>query len=211
MEESVLARTACAGCSPISMIWLAGTNLRAGWESRSGCTRSGRPTTTTSTPSSRAASEAPITTCSGAKSPPMPSTAILKSSDVEVAHGLGVRLDELLARFHVGPHQLLEDVVDQGRVLHLAPEQRSRLRVHGGFPELVRVHLAEALETVHLDLAADPPDLPIALLVAVDPLGLLALGQLVERWLGHVDVAVLDQVGKVAVEEGEQQRPDVGA
>src|SRR6266566_2130199 len=39
--------------------------------------------------------------------------------DVEVAHGLRVRGDELLARLDVGAHQLLEDVVDGGRVLDL--------------------------------------------------------------------------------------------
>src|ERR1700694_791771 len=210
IEESVLVRTAWAGWSSISITCLAGTNFSSGCESSSGCTRSGRPTTTTSTPSSLAACAAPSTASAGARSPPMPSTAIFKPSDIEIAHVLGVGLDELLARLHVRTHQLLEDVVDECGVLDLNLEQRARLGVHGRLPELVGVHLSQALEPVHLDLATHSLGLAVALHVAVDPLGLLALGHLVEGGLRHVDVAVLDQRGEVAVEERKQQGSDVG-
>jgi hypothetical protein len=43
------------------------------------------------------------------------------------------------------------------------------------------------------------------------PPGLLAGVDAVERRLGQVDVAAVDQRGQVAVEEGEQQRGDVVA
>src|SRR5439155_7152508 len=64
-------------------------------------------------------------------------------SDVEVAHALGVGLDELLARFHIRAHQLLEDVVDLGGVLDVYAQERAGVRVHGRVPELVCVHLTE--------------------------------------------------------------------
>src|SRR5215469_6883492 len=265
IDESVFDRTACAGWSSISMTWLAGTKRRLGCASSRRWTRSGTPTTATSTPSSRAAWAAPITTCSGAWSPPMPSTAmrspeagcvrtgslarslerhrgrtkelpcrgrrpndsllhvaLLRASscsswlraptcsDVECG-GLGVRRDELLARLDVAAHQLLEDVVDRGRVLDVDTEQGPPRRIHGGLPQLVRVHLAETLEAAHLDLPAHPLHLAVALGVAVDPARVLSPGQLVQRRLGHEHVAVLDQRREVSVEEGQQQRPDVGA
>ena len=43
------------------------------------------------------------------------------------------------------------------------------------------------------------------------PVGLLAVGDLVERRAGEVDPAVVEQAGQVAVEEGQQQRGDVVA
>src|SRR5215472_15576478 len=125
IEESVFERTDWAGWSVISITWLAGTKRSLVWESSSRCTRTGMPTTATSRPYSWAACAAPRITCSGALSPPMPSTATgslrwsLRTNrlDVEVAHRLGVRGDELLARLHVAAHQLLEDVVDRGSIL----------------------------------------------------------------------------------------------
>src|SRR5207302_5559680 len=134
----------------------------------SGWTRSGRPTTTTSTPYSRAAWPAPLMICSGALSPPMASTAMrvgglgrdsAVSLDVEVAHCLRMRLDELATRLDVAAHQLLEDLVDLRDVLDLDLEQRARRRVHGRVPELVGVHLAQTLEAADLDLAAHALDL----------------------------------------------------
>src|SRR5215472_9740181 len=217
IEESGLERTACAGWSLISTTWLAGTKRRRGCESSRRWTRSGAPTTATSTPRSRAASEAPRTTCSGAKSPPIPSIAMRKgavlsvSSDVEVAHSLGVRGDEFLARLYVAAHQLFEDVVDGSDVLDLHLQKGPGGRVHRGIPELLSIHLAEALEAADLHLPPHPLELSVTLVVTVDPLRLLALRQLVQRRLRHVDVALVDQVRKMPVEECEQERTDMRA
>src|SRR5258708_34763619 len=100
--------------------------------------------------------------------------------DVEVAHRLGVRGDELLARLDVAPPQLLEDVVDRGGVLDLAPEQGAGRRVHGRLPQLVRVHLAETLEAAALDLAPPALQLTVARRGAAEPPRALALGPLVQ-------------------------------
>ena len=42
--------------------------------------------------------------------------------DVQVAHGLGVRLDEAFARVHFGAHQDVENFVRLDRVLDLDPQ-----------------------------------------------------------------------------------------
>src|SRR5665647_1265472 len=65
--------------------------------------------------------------------------------DVKVAHLLRMAGDEVLPRGHVVAHQLLEDLVREHRVLDPDLFQNPGLRVHGGGPELARIHLAEAL------------------------------------------------------------------
>ena len=80
--------------------------------------------------------------------------------------------------------------------------------------------LAELLALEDL-LAALDPDLEVLGDLLDDPLlvgpllleveDLPAAGDLVERRLGDVDVALLDQGLHVAVEEGHEERPDVGA
>ena len=91
--------------------------------------------------------------------------------------------------------------------------QRARLRVHGGLPQLVGVHLAQALEAgdVHLGVGvvrrASPRDDAVPLGVGIGHAGGLAARQLVQRRHGGVDIAVLDQRAHIAEEEGEQQRP----
>src|SRR2546425_3620662 len=97
IEESGLLRTACAGCSSIATICVHGTSWSRGWLSRRGCTDAGIPTSEMSMPYSVAARAAPLTISLGAWSPPMASTAIRMTDDldVEVADALGVCLDEL--------------------------------------------------------------------------------------------------------------------
>src|SRR6266545_2342308 len=65
--------------------------------------------------------------------------------DVEVDHVEGVPFDELAPRLHGVAHEDGEDLVGAHRVIHGHPEQRARLRIHGGFPELLGVHLAQSL------------------------------------------------------------------
>src|SRR5450759_3533133 len=91
----------------------------------------------------------------------MASTAICTlgkpSSDVEVADGLGVRLNELLARLHVRSHQLRERFVHGGDVLDPDLQQHARIGVHGRLPKLLSVHLAETLHAGRLGVL---PELP---------------------------------------------------
>src|SRR5215472_13478107 len=51
----------------------------------------------------------------------------------------GFRSDELATRLHGIAHQDGEDLVGSYRIFHADPEERARLRIHGGFPELLRV------------------------------------------------------------------------
>src|SRR5712691_7768920 len=66
--------------------------------------------------------------------------------DVEEPHVLGVALDERPAGLHVLAHQDAEQFVRLRRVVERDLEQYPVRRVHGGLPQFVRVHLAEALE-----------------------------------------------------------------
>src|SRR5438093_13092677 len=70
------------------------------------------------------------------------------ASDVKVADLPSLSLDEFLARLDVLAHQLREDLVGQGGVLRVDPKQGPGLGVHRRLPELVGVHLAEALEAL---------------------------------------------------------------
>ena len=66
-----------------------------------------------------------------------------------------------------------------------------------------------SIELEALDLVAQQERLQLGLLLEVE-LALAVLGP-VERRLGDVDVALLDQLRHLPVEEGQDQRPDVGA
>src|SRR5579859_8085570 len=217
IDESGFDRTACAGCSSIPMTCVHGTSVSLGCRSSRGCTEPGRPTTEMSIPYSVAAWEAPSRICPGALSPPMASTAIRmkKRLDVEVADALGVRLDELLARLDVGPHHFLERVVHRRGVVDGDAQQHAGLRVHGRLPQLVGVHLAQTLHARGLGVLAQLPHRLVAIRLGVAPNDLRvlarALADLEERRLGHVQVALLDDLREVAVEEGKQQRADVAA
>src|SRR6267143_1052599 len=144
MEEAFLLRTAWAGCSSMAMTSGASSicaHFPAPEAASALSTLSLTPTKITSTPSSRCACTPPATTWSGAKSPPIASSAIFIGNrdyerlDVQVAHGLGVRLDEPLAGIDVGAHQDIEDLVRLHRIFNLDAEQHAVLWVHGGLPE----------------------------------------------------------------------------
>src|SRR5262249_47949202 len=77
------------------------------------------------------------------------SSSVSDGSDVKVPNLAGLGLDEVLARLDPLAHEHREDRIGLARVLDLDLEQRPRLRVHRGLPELVGVHLAEALEPLH--------------------------------------------------------------
>src|SRR4029077_11792406 len=144
----------------------------------------------------------------------MASTAICileTDSDVEVADALGVRLDELLPRLDVRSHQLLERVVDGGDVLDLDLQQHAGLRVHRRLPQLFGVHLAKTLHARGLGILAELSDGLVAIAFRVAPDDLLALEDLEERRLRHVEIALLDDLRKVSEEKREQKSADVAA
>src|SRR5690242_16257543 len=83
-------------------------------------------------------------------------------SDVEILRELCVLLDVLEAQLRLAAHQPFHQVRGLAgfrtfffvvAMRHADPKQRALLRVHGGFLELARRHLAEALEAADLDLA----------------------------------------------------------
>ena len=88
------------------------------------------------------------------------------------------------------------------------------MRVHRGIPEIAHRHFAKTLEAADFDRAA--PGEPalhqlflVRVVARVDRLG--ALGQPIERRDRQKEMALLDQLGRQPVEEGDQQRGDMGA
>ena len=78
IEESDLPRTAAAGCSPISMTWVVTTASQRSWSAAKASTTWALPTRSTRREGSAASAAAtPSSTASGAKSPPIASTAMV--------------------------------------------------------------------------------------------------------------------------------------
>ena len=67
--------------------------------------------------------------------------------DIQVPGFEGIRLDELPPRFHRVAHQDGEQLIRVRRVFNVDLQEAAPLGIHGGFPELARIHLAEALVT----------------------------------------------------------------
>src|ERR1039457_5527806 len=78
-------------------------------------------------------------------------SSVCMLSDIEEPHFFGVLLDERSARLDPIPPQHGEDLVGRLDVFHRDQLERARHGIHGGVPELVWVHLAEALEALQLD------------------------------------------------------------
>src|SRR5256885_7075875 len=66
-------------------------------------------------------------------------------SHVEVGHRQGVLLDELAARFDLVTHQGGEDVIRGDSILDLDLHEAPGFRVDRGLPQLLRIHLTQAL------------------------------------------------------------------
>src|ERR1700730_7678520 len=221
IEEDFLVRTACAGCSSMAITSGASSicaHLPAPDAASAASTFALTPTKMTSTPSSRWAWTPPATTWSGAKSPPIASSAIFmrdrlgeRRLDVQVAHGLRVRLDESLPGIDVVAHQDVEDLVGLDGVFDLDPQQHAVLWVHRGVPELLRAHFTETLVAGDLRFSGHLGQLAILLLVGVCVADLFAARDLVKRRLRDVKVLARDHRQHVAEEEGEKQSTDVRA
>src|SRR5579862_2614133 len=78
------------------------------------------------------------------------SLARLPRSDVEEADVLCVRLDEVPAPLDVVAHEDRADVVGERGLLDVDLEERALRRVDRRVPELVEVHLAEALQPLEV-------------------------------------------------------------
>src|SRR6202022_4933551 len=75
-------------------------------------------------------------------------------SHVEVGDGERVCLDKVAARLDEIAHQGRESLLGRVGVADLDLKQTPDLRIECGLPQLLRVHLAQALVALHLDAAA---------------------------------------------------------
>src|SRR5579864_5524591 len=76
-------------------------------------------------------------------------TSTYTRSHIQVCDFQRVLLDELAARFHLVAHERGEHVVGAAGVVDLHFQQATGLHVHGGLPELLRIHLAKALVALY--------------------------------------------------------------
>src|SRR5207237_10394596 len=106
------------------------------------------------------------------------------TSDVKVLDLPRAGLDEVAARLDALAHERAEHVVGLCRVLDVGAQEGPRLRAHRGFPKLIGVHLAQALEPLDAEVARLhllDDALPIGVVVGVP--GHLAGADAVERRL----------------------------
>ncbi len=71
--------------------------------------------------------------------------------NIQRSYRQGVPFDKIPAAFDFFAHELVEDVVGLACVLDPDLEEAAFFRVHGGFPELFRVHFAKALVPLDVD------------------------------------------------------------
>src|SRR4051812_27060409 len=158
---------------------------------------------------------------------PRTTNAKATSSGVPERPALDVKFLGLVRTFHdeaeprrrVLAHQLVDHAIGHQRVLvgDVHALQPSRARVQRRLPEHLRHHLAEALEARDLRRAA--PVLALGLLlqdrflvrIVERPERVLADVDAIERRLCEEDLAALDQLRQVPVDERQQQRGDVVA
>src|SRR5690606_10031489 len=121
--------------------------------------------------------------------------AILEGGHVEIG-GAHERGDDVGIE---APLELREELAPTREVLDQAAERLARERVAAGLGAHEEV-LGAALEEEVVER-----------LLVLEELHALAAGDLVERRLRDVEVALLDELRHLPVEEGEEQRPDVGS
>src|SRR5262249_1410044 len=95
-------------------------------------------------------------------------------------------------------------------VLDFDAQQGTTGRVERRLLQSRRQHFAEPFEAVDSEtLAIDASQQAIALAIVERPVDVLADLDLIKRWLRDVHVAEANQLGQLAIEEGEQERADV--
>ncbi len=65
------------------------------------------------------------------------------SLDIDVRRFQGVFFDKGAARFYGIAHQGGEQLIGSNRILHGYAQHTTAIRIHRGFPQLIRVHLAQ--------------------------------------------------------------------
>jgi hypothetical protein len=124
--------------------------------------------------------------------------------NIQIPDRLGMRLDELLARVDRVAHEHVKGTVCFGGIIHGHEHQGAIYRVHGGFPQLLRIHLAQALVAGKAGLIlADTQGFEqlILLSIVIGVMNLVLMHQPVKWWLGDVEMPVIDQSGHVAEEK----------
>src|SRR5215218_5604236 len=134
-----------------------------------------------------------------------------KVSSIQVFHLSGVLFDEGFARLDLVAHQRGEQLISHRRRLDGDLQHRPVLRVHRRLPQLLRVHLRKALEAGDTDVSVGPDTIQrLPQLSVVFGIVLAAIVRdLVERRKSDVDVAGLDQVSHVAIQERQDQRSNM--
>src|SRR5215218_7640314 len=134
-----------------------------------------------------------------------------KVSSIQVFHLSGVLFDEGFARLDLVAHQRGEQLISHRRRLDGDLQHRPVLRVHRRLPQLLRVHLREALEAGDTDVSIGPDTIQrLSQLRVVFGIVLAAIVRdLVERRKSDIDVAGLDQLRHVAIQKRQHQRSNM--
>src|SRR5712692_7060854 len=127
---------------------------------------------------------------------------------------LRVALYKSTARGDFVAHEHVEDFVGFYGFFDADLQDCAVLRVHGGVPQRVRVHLAQTFVAAYFWLFAIVGgfvflDQPVAFLFGVDVVDGFAHLDVEERGLRDKEMAVGDERLHIAVEEGQQQRADM--
>src|SRR5271166_4845392 len=125
-------------------------------------------------------------------------------------------LDESKTGFRFRSHQTLDGFGGRRAVRrdHGDPKQRPLCRVHRRLAKIARRHFAEPLKTADFNLTATDKSRPQHLLlmrIVARVHRFCALRQPVQGWNRQIEMAFLDEFGRLSVEEGDQQRGDVRA
>jgi len=126
--------------------------------------------------------------------------------NIQISHILGVFLDKLPPRFDRIAHKSREQPVGLFGIFHFNQQQRSGFGIHGGPPELFRVHLTETFVALYRDAVfAKLGNSPVALLVGENILLFFAFIDPIEGRLSDIDIPLLYQFLHIAEEESQDQ------
>ena len=132
--------------------------------------------------------------------------------NIEIAYQFGIFFDELAARLYLIAHENRKELISSFGVSHFHAQHGTAGRVHGGFPELFRVHFTQTFVALYGDtVTAHFVELLGQFFIAVGIPMLLALANLIERRLGNEHMTMLNQRFHIAIEERQQQRTDMRA
>ena len=135
------------------------------------------------------------------------------SVDIRV---VGILLDELAPWFHVIAHEHGEYLVCLSGILYGHLLEQARFWIHGGFPELLGIHLAEtfvslcmyALAIVHTVSVFVEECLTLLFGITI-LLHLVLIGTEIEWGGGDIEVSLLDDPWHETIEQCHDKRVDV--